>query len=87
MKKVVVNTILFFFLFCCINVVYAGESLNLKEIVSGKFQPETIADMVPTSDGEYYTRMNAEGTQIGKYAFKTGEQVEVIFDTEKAREC
>ncbi|KAA6332621.1 hypothetical protein EZS27_018885, partial [termite gut metagenome] len=42
---------------------------------------------VPTSDGEYYTRMNAEGTQIGKYAFKTGEQVEVIFDTEKAREC
>ncbi|KAA6336503.1 Dipeptidyl aminopeptidase 4 [termite gut metagenome] len=31
--------------------------------------------------------MNAAGTQIIKYSFKTGEQVEIVFDIEKAREC
>ncbi|KAA6318560.1 Dipeptidyl aminopeptidase 4, partial [termite gut metagenome] len=87
MKKVVVNIVLFFCLFCFISAVYAGNSLDLKEIVSGKFRPEYISDIVPTSDGNYYTRMNAEGTQIIKYSFKTGEQVEVIFDTQQAKEC
>ena len=38
-------------------------------------------------DGEHYTQMNDEGTQITKYSFKTGEPVEVIFDVAKAREC
>ena len=31
--------------------------------------------------------MNADGTQIIKYSFKTGEKVEVIFDVNQAREC
>jgi dipeptidyl-peptidase-4 len=31
--------------------------------------------------------MNAEGTQIIKYSFKTGKQVEVLFDAATAREC
>ncbi|KAA6333150.1 Dipeptidyl aminopeptidase 4 [termite gut metagenome] len=87
MKKVVVNSVLFFCLFCFISVVYAGKSLDLKEIVSGRFRPEQISDIVPTGDGNYYTRMNAEGTQIVKYSFKTGEQVEVIFDTQQAKGC
>ncbi|KAA6349904.1 Dipeptidyl aminopeptidase 4 [termite gut metagenome] len=87
MKKVVVNIVLFFCLFCFISVVYAGKSLDLKEIVSGKFHPENVSDIVSTNDGDYYTRMNAEGTQIVKYSFKTGEQVEIIFDTQKAKEC
>ena len=31
--------------------------------------------------------MNADGTQIIKYSFRTGEKVEVIFDVNQAREC
>ena len=31
--------------------------------------------------------MNATGTQVIKYSFKTGEQVEVLFDAATAREC
>ena len=38
-------------------------------------------------DGEHYTQRNAEGTQIVKYSFRTGEPVEVVFDVTKAREC
>jgi len=38
-------------------------------------------------DGEHYTQRNAEGTQIVKYSFRTGEPVEVVFDVAKAREC
>jgi dipeptidyl-peptidase-4 len=39
------------------------------------------------ADGEHYTQMNTEGTQIIKYSFRTGQQVEVVFDVAKAREC
>ncbi len=31
--------------------------------------------------------MSADGTQIIKYSFRTGEKVEVIFDVNQAREC
>ena len=31
--------------------------------------------------------MNADGTQIIKYSYKTGQQVEVLFDVATAREC
>ncbi len=78
------------FLLCLlVQVVPAQESkaLDLKEITSGKFRAEGIQGVIPMADGEHYTQMNAEGTQIIKYSFRTGQQVEVVFDVAKAREC
>ncbi|WP_321332987.1 S9 family peptidase [uncultured Bacteroides sp.] len=78
------------FLFCLIGMTsfaQGDKALDLKEIVSGKFRPESIREVIPMTDGDYYTQMNTEGTQIIKYSFKTGQQVEVIFDVTKAREC
>ena len=58
-----------------------GQPLDLKDIVSGKFRAENIYGVIPIpGDGEHYSQMNAEGTQIIKYSFKTGKQVEVLFD-------
>ncbi|KAA6309230.1 hypothetical protein EZS27_039236, partial [termite gut metagenome] len=48
MKKVIVHIVLFFCLVCFISVVYAGKPLDLKEIVSGKFRPENVSDIIPT---------------------------------------
>lgn len=78
------------FLLCLlVQVVPAqgSKALNLKEITSGKFRAEGIQGVIPMADGEHYTQMNAEGTQIIKYSFRTGQQVEVVFDVTKAREC
>lgn len=37
-------------------------------------------------DGEHYAQMNRQG-QIVKYSYKTGQQVEVLFDVKTARDC
>ncbi len=63
------------------------QELTLHSIINGEFRPETIAGIIPMNDGEHYTQMNKEGTQIIKYSFKTGKQVETLFDVNTAREC
>lgn len=78
---------LFFCLCCLAGFAQGGKALDLKEINSGKFSPENIYGVVPMPDDEHYTQRNAEGTQIVKYSFRTGEPVEVVFDVAKAREC
>lgn len=66
----------------------SSQPLDLKDIVSGKFRAENIYGVIPIpGDGEHYSQMNAEGTQVIKYSFKTGKQVEVLFDAATAREC
>lgn len=81
----------FAFLLCLCTLssfAQSGKALELKEIVSGKFIPKNIAGVTPIpGDGEHYSQMNAEHTQIIKYAFKTGKAVEVLFDAATAREC
>lgn len=79
-------------LLCCLLTLAAyaqgGKPLTLEDVVRGKFRAETIYGVIPIpGDGEHYSQMNAEGTQIIKYSFKTGKQVEVLFDAATAREC
>ena len=81
----------FALLFClCTLASFAQSSkpLNLKEIVSGEFIPQGISGVIPIpGDGEHYSQMNVDKTQIIKYSFKTGKPVEVLFDAATAREC
>lgn len=78
-------------LFCCYCVLFVAaqstKALDLKEIVTGKFYPETVKGMIPMNDGEHYSQMNDEGTQVIEYSFRTGQPVEVLFDVTKARDC
>jgi len=74
-------------LLCLAGMAQGQKALDLKDITSGRFRPENIQGVIPTPDGEHYTQMNADGTQIIKYSFRTGEKVEVIFDVNQAREC
>ena len=63
-----------------------GKQIELKDIVQGKYIPENIYGIVPMNDGEHYTQMNPEGTQIIKYSFKTGKPVSTVFDVKTARD-
>ena len=85
MKKITQSLLLC--LICLSGMAQSSKKLDLKDITSGKYRAENIRNVVPMPDGEHYTQMNEEGTQITKYSFKTGEPVEVIFDVTKAREC
>lgn len=65
-----------------------NKRINLKEIVDGSFRQVTaIGEMRSLPDGEHYTAMNAERTMIVKYSYRTGNPVDTLFHTKKAREC
>ena len=86
MKKI--SFALFFCLCALAGFAQNSKPLDLKEIVSGEFIPQNISGVIPIpGDGEHYSQMNADKTQIIKYSFKTGEKVEVIFDVNTTREC
>lgn len=86
MKRINIAIVLCLFTLTCF--AQGKQALNLKDIVSGKFRQENIYGVIPIpGDGEHYSQMNAEGTRIIKYSFKTGKEVEVLFDAATAREC
>ena len=78
-------------LFCCsffllaASSVLAGEALELKDIVNGKFRGESMASVEALSDGESYIQISSDGKQLQKYSFKTGKQTGVLFDANTAR--
>lgn len=84
MKKLQLT--LLFILLACTGVVKGQSTLELKDVINGKYTPENIRGIVPMIDGEHYTQMNAKGTQIIKYSFKTGKEVAIILDVTKTRE-
>ena len=76
MKKI--SFALFFCLCALAGFAQNSKPLDLKEIVSGEFIPQNISGVIPIpGDGEHYSQMNADKTQIIKYSFKTGKPVEV----------
>ena len=81
----------FFLLTCLIaltTLAQGNKPLELRDIVKGEFHPENIYGVIPIpGDGEHYSQMNGKGTQIIKYSFKTGKEVEILFDTETTRDC
>lgn len=65
-----------------------SQRVNLKDITDGKFRQATsIGEMRSMPDGEHYTAMNPERTMVIKYAYKTGNPVDTLFNAAKAREC
>ena len=64
------------------------KRITLPDIVNGTFRQESYAGEIrPLPDGEHYTAMNRERTMIIKYAYRTGEPVETLFDVRNARDC
>lgn len=64
-----------------------SKQLSLKEITDGDYRSEKMRGVTPMADGEHYLQMNQERTRIVKCSFKTGKEVETVFDVATAREC
>ncbi|NDW18506.1 S9 family peptidase [Dysgonomonas sp. 216] len=70
-----------------VSVNIFGQSTLLKNITSGKYKPSESIDLISSADGEYYFKATDANSKIVKYSYKTGEEVETVFDAKKAREC
>ena len=60
---------------CTVMAWAQGRNLELNDVLRGEFTPRNIYGVTPIpGDGEHYSQMNQERTQVIKYSFKTGQQ-------------
>ncbi len=79
-----------FLLFCLVALtlgIKAQNQVTLRDVSRGTYMASNIYGIKPMLDGQYYTQISPDRKRIVKYSFKTGKQVEAIFDVEKARDC
>lgn len=60
------------------------DGLTLQDVAAGKYFPESVRGIRP-SEGETFTQLSADGRQIIRKSFRTGQQTEVLFDCSTAR--
>lgn len=88
MNRLTFSVLLSLALFGSVSAQNGSKHVDLKEITDGKFRQVTaIGEMRSLPDGEFYTAMNKERNMIVKYAYRTGNAVDTLFNTAKAREC
>ena len=63
----------------------AGENLSLVDITRGYFRAESMKAVSPLADGETYSQISDDGKRVVSYSFRTGKQVNVLFDASTAR--
>ncbi len=84
------NKILFTFSILFISItLYAqtGQKITFEDIFQkGTFRAQSVSGLNSMNDGEHYTTLEGGGTKIIKYSYKTGEQVDVVFDVTKIPE-
>ena len=88
MKRLGFGALLSFLLVGSLAAQNGSKRVDLKEITDGQFHQVTnIGEMRSMPDGEHYTAMNDARNMIIKYSYRTGNPVDTLFNTEKAREC
>ncbi|MDH6313274.1 dipeptidyl-peptidase-4 [Parabacteroides sp. PFB2-10] len=88
MKKTAINILLSLLVITGAWAQQGTQRINLHEIINGEFRQTTaIGEMRSLPDGEHYTAMNPERTMIVRYAYRTGQPVDTLFNTATAREC
>lgn len=58
---------------------FAGEDLQLKDILDGVYGTRGVYGINPLNDGESYSMLK-DGKKIITYSFKTGQETGVLFD-------
>ena len=77
MKKVIISCMAFLL---SLSSVSAAGTLDLKKITDGTFAPEYISGIKPIAGTDLYAQISDDGQRIVRYSFKTGKQVDVLFD-------
>lgn len=61
-----------------------GQNLDLKRITQGAYMAEGMMAVTPAADGESYLQLSGDGQRVVRSSFKTGKEVETIFDASTA---
>ena len=61
----------------------AGKMFDLKAITDGEFRGESMSAVRPLPDGESYAQMSPEKKKIVRYSFKSGRELETLFDIDE----
>ena len=77
----------FFTMFMLLGLSVSAQQYGLKEIVNGVFNPRSIKPMISSANGLHYYQMNDESSAVIKYDYATGNVVDTLFSTKKARQC
>lgn len=77
-----------FFIMCAALLLAAsnmisGNLLSLKEISGRTFTAENLSAICPLLDGDSYAMISKDGKRVIKYSYKTGKQINVLFDVDK----
>ncbi|MBR3883318.1 MAG: S9 family peptidase [Bacteroidaceae bacterium] len=65
--------------------IFAGNNLNLRDVINYAYWPETYSAIKPMADGEHFARLSSDRSMVLQYSFKTGEVVDTIFNAATAR--
>ena len=67
--------------------IQAQQKVTLRDIAQGTYRAQGISGLKPMLDGEHHSQISSDHNRIGKYSFKTGEEVGTLFDVTTARDC
>ena len=82
MKKIWILVVL---LIASFNI--SAQQYGLQEIVDGVYSSKGVKPMVSSADGMFYYQMNDRSNAVLKFEYETGNIVDTLFSTEKARQC
>lgn len=74
-------------LFIVFGLTLSAQHYELKDIVDGVYSPRGIKPMVSSDEGSHYYQMNDENTAVIKFEYSTGNAIDTLFSTKKARQC
>ena len=61
-----------------------NQKIALEDLfVKGTFRTQSVNSLSSMNDGEHYTTLDNSGTRIVKYSYRTGREVDVVFDITK----
>ncbi|MBQ0060488.1 MAG: S9 family peptidase [Bacteroidales bacterium] len=63
----------------------AKNVLTMEDITRGSFRAQAVYGWTPSKDGESFTQISADRQRIVRNSFKTGEEIETVFDVNTAR--
>lgn len=65
----------------------SAQQYGLKEIVDGVYSPKGVKSMISSADGFHYYQMSDQNNAVLKFEYATGNVVDTLFSTQKARQC
>ena len=67
--------------------IQAAEEITIRKMTNGEYSAHGVGGMRSMKDGDHYMMIGGGGTCLVRYAFKTGEVVDTLFDVKSARGC